>query len=309
MKLGWFTGFDVDAIGASPKLIAISNETRNAFPVCRLLSVQREFCHTRQTKPFGNASQRFVMPDTIRLVIAWTCAAVFVATAIITILALLGVIKLPDPKYLNRLFTIIIVAVVGTCASFFKDFLKVPDSAGNQPVADTSSAGGAKPPSNPTNPAASGLAANRPGFVAPKPTNAPGPVAVAPAPTNVPGSSTPKPPNLRPALVLTNLATLVSEKGWVGFKNSGGYVAKFYVNWKEDGQAKSWASGNKAVGYSGVVSLTGNVNEVTIDAQANTGFGWATIFRLGFTNGPPNKTYVVSGTTLNRRWTTDDRTP
>jgi len=73
------------------------------------------------------------MPDTIRLVIAWTCVAVFIASAIITLLALLGVIRLPHQKYLNRLFTVIIVAIVGTCASFFKDFI----SSGTNEVATT----------------------------------------------------------------------------------------------------------------------------------------------------------------------------
>ena len=63
------------------------------------------------------------MLDTIRLVIAWTCVAVFITSAIITILALLRVIRLPNERYLNRLFAVIILAVVGTCASFFQEFL------------------------------------------------------------------------------------------------------------------------------------------------------------------------------------------
>ena len=214
------------------------------------------------------------MPDTIRLVIAWTCVTVFVASAIITILALLNVIKLPDPKYLNRLFAIVIVAVVGTCASFFKDFLKAPGS-----VVITAGA------------------TNGPGSAAPKPlTNQPEQVVIIPT-------------DLRPAHVASNLATPVPEKGWVGFKNSGAYVAKFYVNWKENGQPQSWASGTLAVGQSGMVSLNANASEIKINAQGHTGFNWANIFTLELTNGPPNKTYVVQGTTLNRTWTTDSRMP
>ena len=81
------------------------------------------------------------MPDTIRLVIAWTCVGVFVASALITILALLGVIRLPDPKYLNRLFTVIIVAIVGTCAGFFKEFI----SSGTTPAVITSATNEATP--------------------------------------------------------------------------------------------------------------------------------------------------------------------
>lgn len=201
------------------------------------------------------------MLDTIRLVIAWTCVAVFVASALITILALLGVIRLPDPKYLNRLFTIIIVAIVGTCASFFKEFV----SSGPGPVVIQSD------------------------------TNKPSPV-VATFLTNTPLANPPKP---------------VPEKGWVGFKHSAGYVAKFYVNWKVDGQPKSWSSGNKTAGYSDVIWLDGNVSEVKITAQAATGLAWdawATIFKLE-TNGPPNKTYVAQGTTLNRKWAMENMMP
>jgi len=189
------------------------------------------------------------MPDTIRLVIAWTCVAVFVVSALITFLALLRVIRLPDPKYLNRLFTIIVVAIVGTCAGFFKDFL----SSGTSPAVT-------KPV---TNAVVSGV--------------------IKPAPA----------------------------RGWVGFKHSGAYVAKFYVDWKEDGQPKSWKSGNQTAGYSDVIWLNGNVSEIRITAQAATGLAWdpwATIFKLE-TNGPPNTTYMARGTTLNRKWTAEDRMP
>jgi hypothetical protein len=224
------------------------------------------------------------MLDTIRLVIAWTCVAVFVATAIITILALVGKIRLPDPKYLNRLFTIIIVAVVGTCASFFKEFI----SSGTSPAV-------VQPATNEASPVVTKPVTNAVVPVAAKPrTNGVVPVVIKQPRTNefFPGVTKPVP-----------------EKGWVGFKNSGAYVAKFYVNWKVDGQPQSWASGEKAVGQSGVVSLNGNVSDIKINAQAHTGFKWATIFTLELTNGPPNKTYVVQGTTLDRRWTTDSRMP
>lgn len=223
------------------------------------------------------------MPDTIRLVIAWTCVGVFVATALITILALVGVIRLPDPKYLNRLFTVIIVAIVGTCASFFKEFISNgPSPAVIQSITNAASPVVTKPVTNVAVPVA----------VKPR-TNGVIPIVIKQPRTNeiVPGVIQPVP-----------------EKAWVGFKNSGAYVAKFYVNWKEDGQPKSWASGNKTAGQSAVVWLTGNVTEIKINAQANTGFNWATIFTQE-ADGPPNKTYVVQGTTLNRKWTTDDRMP
>ena len=185
------------------------------------------------------------MLDTIRLVIAWTCVAVFIASAIITILALLRVLRLPNKRYLNRLFAIIIVAVVGTCASFFQEFIH--SGAG---TTDKKAKAGA--------------------------------IDKKAAP----------------------------ETSWIGFKHSGAYVAKFYLNWTEDGQPKSWSSGSKTAGYSEVIFLKANAREIKISAQAATGLvwdPWGTIFKLALTNGPPNKVYVAQGTTLHRKWGTADR--
>ena len=97
--------------------------------------------------------------------------------------------------------------------------------------------------------------------------------------------------------------------GWIGFKHSGAYVAKFFMNWKEGGQSKSWSSGNKTAGYSDTIKLKGNAREIDITAQAATGLAWnpwGTIFKLRL-NGPPNKVYVVKGTTLNRKYETADK--
>lgn len=97
--------------------------------------------------------------------------------------------------------------------------------------------------------------------------------------------------------------------GWIGFKHSGAYVAKFYMNWKEGDQAKSWSSGKKTAGYSEVIHLKGNAHNIEITAQAATGLAWnawGTIFKLKL-DGPPNKVYVAKGTTLHRKWDTADR--
>jgi thiol-activated cytolysin len=97
--------------------------------------------------------------------------------------------------------------------------------------------------------------------------------------------------------------------GWIGFKHSGAYVAKFNMTWKEGNQPKSWSSGNKTAGYSDRVKLKGNSREIDITAQAATGLAWnpwGTIFKERLT-GPPNKVYVVRGATLNRKWDTADK--
>jgi hypothetical protein len=62
--------------------------------------------------------------------------------------------------------------------------------------------------------------------------------------------------------------------GWIGFRHSGAYVAKFFMSWKEGGQPKSWKSGEKTAGYSEVIQLKGNASEINITAQAATGLAW-----------------------------------
>ncbi len=81
------------------------------------------------------------------------------------------------------------------------------------------------------------------------------------------------------------------------------------MNWKEGNQPKSWSSGNKTAGYSDTIQLKGNAREIDITAQAATGLAWnpwGTIFKLRL-NGPPNKVYVVKGTTLNRKYDIVDK--
>ncbi|MFC1843354.1 thiol-activated cytolysin family protein [Thermodesulfobacteriota bacterium] len=110
----------------------------------------------------------------------------------------------------------------------------------------------------------------------------------------------------------TDYTELVSERyphGWIGFKHSGAYIAKFYMNWKEGDQQKSWKSGKKTAGYSDVIQLKGNAREIKITAQAMTGLvwdPWGTIYKLKL-DGPPNKVYKVRGTTLKRKWSVVDR--
>ena len=97
--------------------------------------------------------------------------------------------------------------------------------------------------------------------------------------------------------------------GWIGFRHSGAYVAKFFLSWKEGDQPKSWSSGQKTAGYFEVIRLKGNAREISITAQAATGLAWdpwGTIFKLKL-DGPPNKVYVAKGKTLNRSWGTENR--
>jgi hypothetical protein len=62
----------------------------------------------------------------LRLVLGWTCVGVFIATAIITLLALVKIIKLADKKYLDRLFAILIVEVIVVGVGAFTGFVQGP---------------------------------------------------------------------------------------------------------------------------------------------------------------------------------------
>lgn len=64
----------------------------------------------------------------IQLTIAWTCVGVFVATAVITLLALLGIIKLADKKYLDRLVKVLIVQVCIACVGMFTGQIELPST-------------------------------------------------------------------------------------------------------------------------------------------------------------------------------------
>jgi len=89
--------------------------------------------------------------------------------------------------------------------------------------------------------------------------------------------------------------------GWIGFKHGGAYVAKFFMSWTEDGKPKGWSSGKRAVRYTERILLSGKAKNITINAQAFTGFRWRDVFRLKL-QGPPNKVYVARGTTLRRKY-------
>ena len=97
---------------------------------------------------------------------------------------------------------------------------------------------------------------------------------------------------------------------FVKFAHAGAYVAKFQVTWVEaDGQGnytqnKGWESGNQTAGYTQQVDLPGDAQGVRLQAWAATGLvwdPWGEILNVSL-NGPDNKCYRATGTTLNRSW-------
>jgi len=98
--------------------------------------------------------------------------------------------------------------------------------------------------------------------------------------------------------------------GFVKFDSYCGYVMRFSVSWIEpDAKGdytvnKSWGSGSQTSGYSYTLQLPGDARSVHLYAEADTGLVWSPtgeIFNL-MIDGPNNKTYKATGTTLNRTY-------
>ena len=85
--------------------------------------------------------------------------------------------------------------------------------------------------------------------------------------------------------------------GWIAFKHTAPYYAKFYLSWKEGDQAKSWASGRLTHNWeSPQIQLKGNAHDIQIQLQSYTGFQWVPKFVN--LNAPPNKRYASGGTSF-----------
>jgi thiol-activated cytolysin len=85
--------------------------------------------------------------------------------------------------------------------------------------------------------------------------------------------------------------------GWIAFKHNAPYYAKFYLNWKEGDQAKSWTSGKLTHNWeSPQIQLKGNAHDIQIQLQSYTGFHW--VQKYINLDAPPNKRYVSGGTSF-----------
>ena len=120
------------------------------------------------------------------------------------------------------------------------------------------------------------------------------------------------------ALAKINITTNYIQKdcvrynnGFVKFEHRGAYIGKFHAWWKEGKEDKSWHSGDTTSGYTYTLPLKGHVKNLVIKAEAVTGLVWqqlGEIFYFGL-EGPTNRTYKVTGTTLNRTYEVSDSTP
>lgn len=112
----------------------------------------------------------------------------------------------------------------------------------------------------------------------------------------------------------TETESVQYANGFVKLRHSGVYIARFTVSWEEPddngnygGPRKLWESGNETFGYVHQVDLPGDARNVKILAEAKTGLVWDPWGEaLNITlNGPNNKCYRITGTTLDRGWDND----
>lgn len=97
--------------------------------------------------------------------------------------------------------------------------------------------------------------------------------------------------------------------GFIRLRHSGAYVARFKVSWEEPDESgkyvsRSWSSGQETAGYTHQVDLPGDARKVKIRAEAATGLAWdpwGEVLNVTL-DGPDQKGYRITGTTLDRRW-------
>lgn len=98
--------------------------------------------------------------------------------------------------------------------------------------------------------------------------------------------------------------------GYVKFHHAGAYVAKAQVTWQEPDQhgnysvQRHWESGNKTAGWSQTLDVPGDAHGLRLKAWAATGLvwdPWGEILNIAL-EGPDNKCYRFTGTTLGRSW-------
>ena len=98
--------------------------------------------------------------------------------------------------------------------------------------------------------------------------------------------------------------------GFVKFRHSGGYLAKAEVSWMEADRngnytvPQVWESGETTAGWTRTVDVPGDAHGLRLKAWAATGLAWdpwGEILNVAL-EGPDNKCYRFTGTTLNRSY-------
>jgi cytolysin (calcineurin-like family phosphatase) len=95
--------------------------------------------------------------------------------------------------------------------------------------------------------------------------------------------------------------------GYVTFFNEGGFVARFELQYTDNGERFSFATGNMNLGNKKTYDIPPYATDIWLLGKEQTGLvweGWRTVFELNLSQ-PPNKCYKLYNTTLNPKWNND----
>ena len=101
--------------------------------------------------------------------------------------------------------------------------------------------------------------------------------------------------NYRESLSQSDQAYIVSleRRNWIRVANDGAFVAKFYIQYAENGTVVTRGSGDLRISEEKLWLLPADTRTVLLNAQGHTGLKWNTIHRGDVA---VDRTYTAGGT-------------
>ncbi|SHJ93708.1 Thiol-activated cytolysin [Hathewaya proteolytica DSM 3090] len=104
------------------------------------------------------------------------------------------------------------------------------------------------------------------------------------------------------AIQTLNMLEANNVGGSILVRNNGGYVARFSVKFNLNGQVITKDSGDFTLGVNKSIDIPAEATEIHLKVEEAWFIkSWSTIFTKDF-GTPVNKSYEISGTTLNPKW-------
>jgi cytolysin (calcineurin-like family phosphatase) len=93
------------------------------------------------------------------------------------------------------------------------------------------------------------------------------------------------------------------KPGSITFFNQGGYVARYTLSYRLNGQPQSFSTGNKALGNKHSYNLPAQATDIRVRGEVNViGKTWKDAFNHGINHPSGPLCFKTFGTTLNRKW-------
>lgn len=104
------------------------------------------------------------------------------------------------------------------------------------------------------------------------------------------------------ALETINMLEANNIGGSILVRNNGGYVARFSIKFKLNGQTITKDSGEFTLGVNKSIDIPAEATEIHLKVEEAWFIAsWSTIFTKDF-EAPVSKKYEIAGTTLNPTW-------